>query len=704
MRTWIIRLWIICSLGLILTACQGLPSLPFGSTDTPPPPTATEEPTPIPTAVITPTQPPDMALWPLVADLYYLRDGRIWRQPAAGDDSTAEAITNTDVTVVDFDIAPGDDWLGYITQTGSVVITATDLSRSTLVSEQGAAPQVSDTRHTIAWSPDGRRLAYVSTGGFQAYYPGSGINAAPLVFDLPETEIVDLQWEKNGEWLYVQRADTTAALYQADPVLSLFAELGPVQDAEWLEDGRLAFSPFDGGLAILQPENLAAREFIVPQGRIVTRIHQRSDDLLAFFIHEVDANSAGFLHTANPSDLSFSPESAVGVLTTTMVWNPAGTRMIEKEQQTVRLLDPNTGSRTEFTTRSRVDLLRWGSLLPETVRAIDLPNTLYYLAPQSGVVQVWRLPADRATPEAITQADADVTDFTISDDGTQIAYTSAGSIYRVVIGITQDAPIVELEGEGGQPDFNASGTRLAYSDEGIWFADLTEAEPTTRRIIDSQRPQGFGQDRLVEAYSNPRWSPNGDFILADVEFFEGTSLAVLPITNRQRAIPSQLDLFGHQGEWLLDGRILAYSDGQLYNNAGMQIIESTAAYEEDDEPIFTPEAAQIITTPAEQALITDAGRVFLLRNLAASAVGPNSLTVLSTDEAGTDFRVESDSLVLERPTLSPDGSTLAGLVDTTLNQNGDLVGRLLINDLQTGESVIIDGAVNVRSLQWGQGN
>lgn len=705
LRRWFIKPTVILSI-VLLTACDSLSALPFSPEPSiEPSPSATAEPTEEPTPTLQPTQPPDMATFPLVADLYYLRDGRVWRQPATGDESLAEGLTSSDRTVIDFDVAPGDNWLATITSDGDVTITETEGERSSFISDQGLPrPEVDAAHKTISWSPDARRLAYITNNGFQAYYPGAGLNGAPIVFSPDEQPIADLRWHKNAEWLYIQRVDGTAALYQADPVLSLFAELGPTQEAVWLEDGRLAFSPVQGGLALLQPNDLEARRFIVPQGRFVTRIQQQRNGVLSFFVHEDGSDSVGFLHFADPGDLSFSPQSAVAVDTSDRVWNPTGTRLVSFDRQLVTLLDPDTGAQSVFEARSTVDLLRWGSLLPETVRGTELSSDLYFLATQDDVVQVWRLPADGDPPEVLTNAVEDIVNFSVSEDGTQVAYTSGRSIYRVIPGIAPDSVIIEFDSNedlpDGQPAFDTSGTQLAYTDDGLWIADLTEAEPRTRRIIESRQPTGFGQDRLVEVYSKPRWSPDSRFLLADVGFFEGTSLVLIPITNRLNAIPIQLDLFGAEGQWLADGRILTSSLGTIYNNPGLRIVSSTVAQGEDAPPVFEPEIEVLGTQPSTEVRLTPDGRLVFLQARVQTVAGPTSLIVYSADTDGLNVSPISDALVLDAPTLAADGQTVAGLAGTSLDERSNIRGRIVISEVSSGKSVLIDRIDDAHALLW----
>jgi len=662
-----------------------------------------------------PTQAPDMALWPLAADLFFLTEqGQVWHQPAEGNASRAERITADQTVIIDFAIAPGDGWIAFRNQRGDVFVEEIGESgESSLIAQQTGQPSDIASGATMAWSQDATRLAYVTDRGFQAFYPGAGLNNNPLFFDTPEASIVDLSWSLDAEWLLILRADNTAAIYQAAPVLTLFAELGRVSGYTWLSDGRLAFAPVEGGLALLAPENLDTRRFIVPQGRFVSLPFQRPDGALLFFIHEASLEEPGFLHIGDASDLSFSPESAVGVDTRDKQWEPSGERLISQDRRSLLLLNPETGSQTGFDPSSAPIDFEWGTLAPEGVNGLRLPADLYFLAPQGGAVQVWRLPSSGEDAELLTRSEEDIMDFGISPDGSQLVYTANGIIYRVILDVTQDTELIVLNEsfaeEGATPAFLRGGRLLAYADDGIWLADLTESPPTRRLLVASRRSTQFGAQRLVEVYSNPQWSPDGQWLLVQVEFFEGSSIALVPVTERGfGSIPIQLDLFGSRGRWLQDGRILAFSEGGPTGNPRLTLVTPPEQQEGNASNTSAEDTPQLrivdlLDIPTADAVIAEDGRLRFVRNPVQFTVGPNSVSVYSADISGDNVQEESASFILDEPRLSPDGAFVAGLVNASSDEeSGIMRGRLAVVEVESGEVFVIDGVEDVQSVQWSQ--
>ncbi|HEC23490.1 MAG TPA: hypothetical protein ENI95_11305, partial [Chloroflexi bacterium] len=327
------------------------------------------------TPVPLPTEPPLISAWPLAADLFYLNDaGQIWRQPLAGDDSAAAAVTRLDLQILDFAVAPGGEWLLY--RAGDhVAVTSVDGFSGQVIASELATPSAGDSQ-PVAWSPDATRLAYATPEGFQVFVPVPGAGSDFAIFDAQEAPLSGLGWSYQADWLLVWRTDGTAALYSVDEALSLRVELGRINGYAWLRDGRLSFAPAEGGLALLQPEDLNSRVFIVPQDRFVTLPVQRLDGTLAFFVHSGNPEEPGFLHTGDPLDFSFRPESNVPVRTEGMIWNPIGTRLLgrgESESATVLIIDPLTGSRATFDAAGVPLRFGWGDPLPLAVEGLRLP-------------------------------------------------------------------------------------------------------------------------------------------------------------------------------------------------------------------------------------------------------------------------------------------------------------------------------------------
>lgn len=695
--------WLFLLLGLV--ACGILPRQSSPATQPPEPTTQASpsptpdtgaqggtipEPTTPPTTIPLdePTRPPLMSAWPLAADLYYLNDAQqVWRQSALGDESAAAAVTALDLAIFDFAIAPGGDWMAYRTEDAVAVRSMDGLSGQLVASDIGAPQEVTRGR-TIAWSPDGSKLAYTTNLGFQAYVTGAGADFTPMIFNVPEAPLVDLGWSQDSRWLLAQRADGTAVLYVADPTLSLWVELGRVNGYAWLEDGRLAFAPVEGGLALLDPQDLNSRVFMVPQDRQITLPGQQTDGTLVFFAHDESVEQPGFLYSGDPEDLSFSPESAVPVNTARFHWNPTTSRLIGQDEpdekgETVTLLDPATGSQATFEASGRPLKFDWGAVPPQTSTGAVMPSHLYFLAAQAGLTQVWRLPSNGEPPEPITNAADDVMDFDISRDGTQVVYSSGGVIYRQVINTLDVNEVFTLfEGvEHGYPAFSPSGRQIAFASRGIWIIDLDEGEPY--RLVQDVTPETTGSESLIQTYGVPRWSPDGERLLIDVGFYEGFDIALLAVTEPGTGSqPVFLSLYGARAVWTSDGRILAFSEGGPYATPMLALIRP------GEEPSITT----LLEVPIIDAHLRTDGRISLLRTPGPYGLGPTSARIFSAQIDGSNLQAESRAYLLDSPILAPNAVLIAGLIR----------GQLAVVNPGTGDVYIIEGMSHVRDLKWGR--
>ncbi len=680
-------------------------STPGGETAAGPTPTEAEdtqsEPVEGGLATATPameaTAPPLMSAWPLSSDLYYLNDaGQIWRQPKRGDESAASAITRLDLEVRDFAIAPGGQWLLYRTD-DTVSMASLDGLSGQIVADGVGAVETDETENTLAWSPGGEKLAFATGSGFEVIVPGGGVDYMPLVFSAEEDALRGLGWSLDGGWLLAWRADQTAALYSVGAALSLWVELGAINGYAWLPDGRLAFAPAEGGLALVAPDDLGTRVFMITQERAVTLPFLRPDDTLVFFVHEDGVDGPGFLHSGDPSDASFGAESGVPVETAGLSWNSDGTRLVHRvgETDAVELIDPLTGSRATFDASGSPLHFDWGDPPILAVTGVELPADLYFLAPQAGITQVWLLPDNGSEPLPVTEAVEDVVDFDVSADGMQVAYTSGHAIYREVQSVPGGPEMIaELNDSGpawGTPSFSPSGRQLAYANGGIWIADLDTG--VTRRLVADSLPQSGGSERLVEVYGQPRWSPDEAWLLTTVGFYEGSDQALIPLAG-DPITPIDLNLYGAGAEWLPDGRALVYGSGGAYVQPQLSVVDPPAV--EDAQATVT----RLLSLPVIDVQPRADNWVAFLRLSAPPVSGPTSIQLNSVQSGGGSPQAETGWFVLTSPVLAPDAVTLAGLVGEQLDESGQFAGQLVILNTASGQRVQIEGATGARAMLW----
>lgn len=642
-------------------------------------------------------QPPLASTWPLESDLFYLNSaGQVWRQPLLGDESAAAAVTELDRTVLDFSVAPGGEWLLYRTSEFIGVREVQSLNGQ-IIADAGQLPPTAWPGHTMAWSADASKLSYTNADGFEVYIPGVGADFGPAVVPITERLIRDMGWSFGAEYLLIWRDDASAALYQSsNDVVTKWVELGTINGYKWLEDGRLAFAPVEGGLAVLNPSDLNSRVFVVPQDRHVSLIGQRVDGAIVFFVHTNSTDEVGYLHSANPADLSFRQESGVAVDTRRRAWTPGAVRVIspnlnDSASSTVTLLDPVTGGTASLEASGQPLSFDWGSIPPRGVAGMPIPTELYFRAPQAGIVQVWRMPTNGDEPLPITNTATDVLDYDISPDGTQITFTSGGVIQRQTIGAADNTQIATLPADtrnsSGFPAFSPDGGRIAYSNGGIWVTQLATNQQT--RLVADNIPTDPNRENEIVIYSNPQWSPDGQWILATAGYYEGYDFVLISVAGTPRE-PIPLNIYIADAAWTDDNRVMVFSSGGFYNEPALTLIS----------PASPPLATRLTDLPVVEAVQRESGEIAFLRVPSPIALGPTSVTLYSIPLAGGSPLAESPAVVIAFPQLSPDGLMIAGLVQVRSGEFGGFSGRLAIANPKTGEIFVIEGLNGVTDIEW----
>ena len=322
-----------------------------------------------------------------------------------------------------------------------------------------------------------------------------------------------------------------------------------------------------------------------------------------------------------------------------------------------------------------------------------MPSDLFFIAPEAGILQVWRLPANGRSPRDDHRTRlTDVFDYDISPDGTQIVYTSGGVLYRQVINsedvteiatISLEAPVLTT------PAFSPSGRQIAYADGGIWVVDLDTGDS---QLLVNDTPPAPEQERLVTIYTNPKWSPDGAWILSRVNYYEGFDYALLTPDERNVAPPT-LELFVSDARWGDENTLIVFTAGGFISEPQLTTIT----------PGVEPEGEQILSMAVLDARLRNDQRIAFLRTPTPYQLGPTSVRLFSTTTSGSDVQPEGPSFVLHSPQLAPGGVLVAGLLTPRPGEFGAASGQLAIVDPDTGEMFFIEGINDVRSLQWGGG-
>jgi hypothetical protein len=361
--------------------------------------------------------------------------------------------------------------------------------------------------------------------------------------------------------------------------------------------------------------------------------------------------------------------------------------MASGQGQTILFYDPVTGAEGEIASTGVPTSLDWSDPPPRGVTSLPLAADLYFLASQAGVVQVWRLPADGEQPASITNAGADILAYDVAPGGEQIVYTSGGTIYVGPLNApdAKDMAVVAPDANSptGTPAFSSDGKRIAYANNGIWTLDVNTGQK--RRLISDVTPESPDQRQV---FDEPRWSPDGRWLLVKANFFQGYDYALLSSTGG--LAPIFLNQYNSYAEWNADNTVLVYSDGSAFSQPGLSMVL----------PGRTPVVTTLIDLPVLDVAPRPDERLAFLRAPGPFALGPTSVKVFSAAIDGSDVVAETESLVLEQPRLSSDAIMVAGLVQTRRNDAGRISGSLMVINPATGQTFVLEGMPGVYDVQW----
>jgi len=195
---------------------------------------------------------------------------------------------------------------------------------------------------------------------------------------------------------------------------------------------------------------------------------------------------------------------------------------------------------------------------------------LVYLAPASGIANLFVIDPQNAQTQRLTSEPFGIYDFAISPDGTRIAYSAD----RAMDDAERDLYLINSDGSGrrrlvacdGQVcqaiSWSPDGTRIAFERRTlvqgvvgrspgpgrIWLADVNTGETAPL----------FGDSQQIA--SLPRYAPAGDRLA----FYDPTAAAVVVVdlaTDQRVELPSVL---GDSGTWSPDGMQLVYPELEAF--------------------------------------------------------------------------------------------------------------------------------------------
>ncbi len=227
-----------------------------------------------------------------------------------------------------------------------------------------------------------------------------------------------------------------------------------------------------------------------------------------------------------------------------------------------------------------------------TAQPVALPAPLYFLDGQSR--QVAKLDADGKSVTIVTQAEAPLTDFALSPDGTRLAYVSNNALYEanadgtgailkvageVLNSTNQEGRIVR---DLRAPRYSPDSATIAF---GLGGVNLIESGPATEsRLVLASSPYPtaadfpLSADKPVRFYWPGQWSPDGSKLLVEFAYYpESGGLVILdPVSGALTEVTGQDDVtvICCEAVWQPDGLAIYLASNFLaYGTPGVAIID-----------------------------------------------------------------------------------------------------------------------------------
>lgn len=675
---------------------------------------------------------------PLPADLYVLTNAGIVERYAIGQVG-AVALTPPETFVIDFGIDARGERIAFRTEDGiQIGLLGADGALQAAAALEGSSAGVPSYRgrgDSIAWSPDGAAIAYITLNGARVHLD-TAVGASFI--DLNEGVFVSLTWSPGGTFLAAEGENNVWWLYRREGAQLMLSAIIPSSvGTAWVSDGEIVFAPQEGGLKLMNLNAANAQTTLLSEEMHYRLPYLTADDRLVFFARmpgdPAVPEGYGRLQRLARGASQVETVGAQAIPLSGLRWAPGGRLMIALQGGAIALYDPISGAALPFSVNNAV-AYAWGPAAPETPPPLVVPPTTnlstaaptpteppfawlptpqpvsglilsdnsFFFAPVGDFTQVWMLPANGQPPFRFTGANNPISEFTLSPDGRNVAYVSGGSLWVQRFELRQPFVAAVLNSFApSTPVFSPDGTRIAYVDEsvssgGIWIATLDGREPTRALANIVPGSAGYVEESDARLYRRPQWSPDGARLLLDVYRADGIVNGVLELATGDLAetpFTTPDDARPLTARWLSSDRIITYNDALLASPSapGFYITD----------PLAPDTEAAGATFPLPEGSVVRAVR----------PIAPEQIRALLTDSADPsgalrviDFSAAAQEEILvlpplAAPRLSADVRFVAGLINVQ-SVDGIPRGQLVIVDLNTGGQFLLTTPETIWGFVW----
>jgi hypothetical protein len=629
--------------------------------------------------------------------------------------------------VIAFALSPSADALLYRTEDGRVLIAALDAPRPLLIAADALLPALlPHAAESLAWSPDGVTLAYLTAYGLEIALPTpSGV---PLLISETTRQYVSLRFSPFGGKLAAQDhlgGWTIFKLTAEQGVRSGLERVDSVDEpaeAAWLDDNSLILAPWRGGLVRLNVIEAAERTFLVEAWRraegVFTRLSSAYDGTVRA-MQRVGSMPEGVLVSIG-GDGTATPFGERRV-DTSMTWIGNGSRLVYITSGTPIVVIPESGIEDALPLQ-RVQAVAWAMPMFQRVSNLALDADLYFLAYDSvtnaesyrvqedGVPQVWRLFGDgERAVEQLSRLPEGVRAFALSPDRRQMVVVSGQSV--AILPALNAAELAALAtptplGRRGTPtpeplrlpdapearlvarlrsstlasvDWSSDARQIAFVDtDGVYVITLTD-DPSVL-----PQPLTIAASTPERVYDQVRFSPDGRSLLMRASLSDGSyEFAVAPLAEGAWRLPN---FRAEQAHWHLNGLFLVKRQGDQW---------LLSAYDGQAETLLARSAYPIVAIqPLGVAARMSEQPVVFWRQVGWQVAA--AVQRVSTTGDPDQLRVEGPPYALPRARFSPTARFGIGQV----RSRGDKIDQLIVLDTINGRAVALRDVRVLDQFEW----
>lgn len=589
-------------------------------------------------------------------------------------------VTPDDQKVLDFGVAPDDNWIAFRTEKGLYFRNIYSGQQEQIEDQRAGQPTMTGHGDTIAWSPGGDAVAYTTPNGTRVRFAGI---ANPSFIDLNEGASLNLIWSPGGEYLAAE-ADANAwwLYYRQGEYLLLAGKIPSAVGLAWVSRSEVVFAPADGGLIKMDLANanfqtvllddtwFYALPALLPDGTITAIGREKSDTTVAEGSGRLVGLAPG---AARSTYLSETPVEISGLRQT-----PGGQFLIALKGGVLALIIASTGTGLTLPV-SDVAAFSWGPRPLERVNGLPMSSNGYFLAAlEADVQQIWRLPQDGSFAVPLTTSSVNITQYAVSPDAQQLAFVTADNRLWLQAGDGEPRQLATLSEDSiGDVAFSLNGQQIAYIDLNAEQGGFNLVAAETG---DSLLTLPNSDDSL---YTRMEFAPNLNAVLLEFSRSSaGRFYTLLDLNSSEALEVGQYDA----AIWLPDGRLLAYQSQGAQSALVQQMVVIDPATMQAQPLASIPYPARILNM---RALIGIRARLVI----GSYQIGPRAVNVVDVLTTRGDLSGAGTGGFMVYPALSPDGRFLAGQTHNS--------GPLTIRDLQTGRQVVLNAPPEISLFRWG---